>query len=124
MSPRLAEAPNHYEDVVCPPDQDAVCVCGDRLGDHIEGSAEYAADGNAWCPSDKTTFTLAGGETLDCPDVITCLCGSEVCAQHSDEFVACVDSPVEIHHLDCAYSCRSCAAALGEDRQAEMRNDR
>lgn len=112
--------PAPHTDVVCPPDQDAQCVCGDKLGDHLGNDwSNRTSDVGDRCPSDlSSTFTLLGGDSLDCQHVAECtICGVDVCAEHSSEFTTCAGGE-GLHHLDCRFACASCKACARDERGA------
>lgn len=118
-----------HTDVVCPPAADAVCRhCGIALAEHdqlVDPDAPPVPD-EAGCRDDaylawredrpRRRFELADGENLDCAEVGTCpVCDSEICAEHSNEFVTCADSSAVLHHPDCRHHCDPCVDALRED---------
>lgn len=129
----INEATSHT-DVVCPPNPDAVCACGETFQFHIAADNPDAPVtlGNAGCPHDADAafwkarpirqFELADGDSLDCDGATTCtVCDVDVCAEHSDDTTRCVDGG--LHHNDCTDQCQPCLGAhaddLAEDRAIE-----
>jgi len=111
-----------HTDVTCPPDPDALCVCGAELSAHIPDEPDSPPALTWDCPGPYTKswgrrfipFHLAAGETLDCPDQTACtICQAGMCPEHSTEFTTCVDGG--IHHRDCEDDCRPCVSAAHED---------
>lgn len=115
-----------HADVVCPPNPEALCVCGEALEHHIPVDDPDAPItlGNAGCPDDAAAafwkarpiqqFKLAAGDSLECDGITSCsACGAEMCTEHSDDFTTCVDTG--LHHSDCSYECGPCNAATFED---------
>lgn len=125
------EANRPHPDVVCPPDPSARCGhCGIALGDHTTvGPDQKPTPATAICLDRSllwNRFTLAPGESLDCPHAMACeLCGSEICGEHSTtEVVECSESDTTLHHAECVDGCEDCvrsyAQGMAEDRAIEQ----
>ena len=100
--------PNHWKDVVCPPNPDATCVCGYPLAEPRGDVPDLGSE----CPDQDDTFTPVGGVTLDCPHAVTCdVCDTELCTEHSDEFTS-VGPSGHTHHRACAIACSDCRETL------------
>jgi hypothetical protein len=118
-----------HTDVVCPPDQTAICGrCNEALMYHpcTDGPDAVVTPDNAVCLDSAALrrmriqylhFELAAGESLDCPNVGRCaVCDVEICSEHSNEFVVCAESTATLHHVDCRDLCDPCSRSIAADR--------